>query len=97
MKEHKGMRPHDIVVLLKIISLHSGWLNKDLSFKLHIAQSEISEWLNRSAIAGLISPDTRKVFKNARLKFLEFRLPFVYPAEYGAIERGLPPRTAPMS
>jgi hypothetical protein len=90
MKEHKGMRPHDILVLLKIISLHSGWLNKDLSFKLHIAQSEISESLNRSAIAGLISPDKRKVFKNALLKFLEFGLPFVYPAEYGAIERGLP-------
>jgi hypothetical protein len=90
MKEHKGMRPHDVVVLLKIISLSSGWLNKDISYQLHIAPSEISESLNRSAIAGLISPDKRKVFKNALLKFLEYGLPFIYPAEYGPIERGVP-------
>lgn len=90
MKEHKGMRPHDVVVLLKIIALNSDWLYKDLSYQLEIAQSEISESLNRSAIAGLISPDKRKVFKNALLKFLEYGLPFVYPAEYGPIARGIP-------
>ena len=90
MKEHKGMRPHDIVVLLKIISLDSEWLYKDLSYQLEIAQSEISESLNRSAIAGLISPDKRKVFKNTLLKFLEYGLPYVYPAKYGPFERGIP-------
>jgi hypothetical protein len=90
MKEHKGMRPHDIVVLLKIISLNSDWRHADLAYQLDIAQSEISESLNRSAIAGLISPDKRKVFKNALLKFLEFGLPFVYPADFGPIERGMP-------
>jgi hypothetical protein len=77
MKEHKGVRPHDVVVLLKVISLSSGWLNKDLSYQVHIAPSEISESLNRSAIAGLISPDKRKVFKNALLKFPEDGLPFI--------------------
>ncbi|HEY8661788.1 MAG TPA: hypothetical protein VIL78_22315 [Hanamia sp.] len=31
MKAHNGMRPHDLVVLLKIISSDKNWLNKDLA------------------------------------------------------------------
>lgn len=84
------MRPHDVVVLLKILSLNNGWLNKDLSIALNICQSEISESLNRSAIAGLISPDKKKVFKSALLKFIEYGLGYVFPAEPGAIGRGIP-------
>jgi len=90
MKSHNGMRPHDIVVLLKIISLRDKWLNKDLSIGLNISQSEISESLNRSAIAGLISPDKKKVFKGALLKFIEYGLAYVFPAEPGGMERGIP-------
>ena len=90
MKSHNGMRPHDIVVLLKIISLKDRWLNKDLSAGLNISQSEISESLNRSAIAGLISPDKKKVFKSALLKFIEYGLAYVFPAELGAMEKGIP-------
>lgn len=84
------MRPHDVVVLLKILSLNNGWLNKDLSIALNISQSEISESLNRSAIACLISPDKKKVFKSALLKFIEYGLGYVFPAEPGAIGRGIP-------
>ena len=84
------MRPHDVVVLLKIISLEDNWLNKDLSGSLFISPSEISESLNRSMIARLISPDKKKVFKNALLKFIENGLSFVFPAEPGAVVRGIP-------
>lgn len=84
------MRPHDIVILLKMISLKDGFLNKDLSAGLNISPSEISESLNRSAIAGLVSPDKKKVFKNALLKFIEYGLGYVFPAEPGAMERGIP-------
>lgn len=90
MKTHNGMRPHDIVVLLKIISLGNKWLNKDLSESLYISSSEISESLNRSMIARLISPDKKKVFKSALMRFIENGLGFVFPAEPGAIERGIP-------
>jgi hypothetical protein len=90
MKSHNGMRPHDVVILMKIISLKDGWLNKDLSASLNISASEISESLNRSAIAGLISPDKKKVFKNALLKFIEYGLGYVFPAEPGGMERGVP-------
>jgi len=90
MKAHNGMRPHDVVVLLKIISLEDTWLSKDLSTSLYISASEISESLNRSMIARLISPDKKKVFKSALLKFIENGLSFVFPAEAGALVRGIP-------
>ncbi len=84
------MRPHDVVVLLKIISLQGeDWFNKDLSSELFISPSEISESLNRSMIARLISPDKRKVQKNALLKFIENGIGFVFPVEIGAIVRGM--------
>jgi hypothetical protein len=90
MKVHNGMRPQDIVVLLKIISLADNWTNKDLSASLFISPSEISESLNRSMIARLISPDKRNVFKTALLKFIENGLSFVFPARPGPIMRGIP-------
>ena len=84
------MRPHDVVVLLKIISLQGeNWFNKDLSAELFISPSEISESLNRSMIARLISPDKRRVQKNALLKFIENGIGFVFPVELGAIVRGM--------
>ncbi len=90
MKAHNGMRPHDVVVLLKILCLPDDWLHRDLSQSLFIAPSEISESLNRSAIARLISPDKRKVFKGALLDFISYGLAFVFPAEPGALVRGIP-------
>ena len=84
------MRPHDIVVLLKILSIEGEWLNKDLAWSLNISSSEISESLNRSMISGLLSPDKRKVMKSAFIKFLQFGLRYVFPVEPGLIERGIP-------
>ncbi|WP_295654584.1 hypothetical protein [uncultured Mucilaginibacter sp.] len=90
MKAHSGMRPHDLVVLLKILSLEDGWLNKDLAQSLEISPSEISESLNRSMIAKLISPDKKKVFKNALFSFIAHGLSYVFPVEPGPIVRGIP-------
>jgi len=90
MKAHNGMRPHDLVVLLKIVSSEKNWLNKDLAGSLYISNSEISESLNRSMIAKLISPDKRIVFKTALYNFIEHGLKFVFPAEPGSIVRGIP-------
>ncbi|MBD3749950.1 MAG: hypothetical protein IE931_10670 [Sphingobacteriales bacterium] len=89
MKAHQGMRPHDIVVLLKIISLNKDWMNKDLASELFISNSEISESLNRSMIARLISPDKKKVFKKALLNFIENGLGYVFPIEPGQMGRGI--------
>jgi len=84
------MRPHDIAVLLKIISMDDGWLSKDVASGLRVSASEVSESLNRSKIAGLLSPDKRKVMKSAFLDFIEYGLCYVFPAEPGALVRGIP-------
>lgn len=85
------MRPHDIPVLLKIAAKGDcPWMMKDLSAELGISASEVSESLNRSAIAGLISPDKRRLMKQAILDFLEHGLRYVYPQRPGSLVRGIP-------
>ncbi len=85
------MRPQDIVVLLKIISLkHDDWYNTDLSKSLSISTSEISEVLNRCKIAGLIDSKKRKVNINSFMEFLVYGLKYVFPIEPGAMVKGIP-------
>jgi len=79
MKPHNGMRPHDIVVLLKILSMDENWMGKDLAASLYISESEISESLNRSKYARLLSVDKRSVHKNAFFDFLVSGLKYVFP------------------
>lgn len=90
MKEHKGMRPQDVIILLKLaIDGEEGSRIKDLSSKLFISGSEISESLNRSSIAGLLLPDSRTVNKDPFLKFLEHGLQYVFPAQLGPVMNGM--------
>lgn len=79
------------MVLLKIAAKKDEpWLMKDLAIELGISASEISESLNRSAIAGLISKDKRRLMKLAILDFLEHGLRYVYPQMPGPRLRGVP-------
>lgn len=90
MKKHSGMRPHDIAILLKIVSKgKENWYMKDLANELQISASEISESINRSIIGGLISSDKKTIKKLALLDFLKSGLKYVYPQQPGAITRGL--------
>jgi predicted transcriptional regulator len=91
MKKHSGMRPHDIVVLLKIAAKKDvPWLMKDLAIELGISGSEISESLHRSSLAGLITKDKQQLMKLSILDFLEHGLRYVYPQQPGAKVRGVP-------
>ncbi len=91
MKKHSGMRPHDIVVLLKIAAKgKENWYMKDLAYELKISASEVSESINRSVIAGLIAQDKKRLMTLALLDFLEHGLKYVYPQQPGALVRGLP-------
>ena len=91
MKEHKGMRSHDIVILLKMVALADRpWHNKDLAQKLYISASEVSESLNRSRIARLVNSEKNRVNISAFVDFLEKGLPYVFPAEPGRITIGVP-------
>jgi predicted transcriptional regulator len=90
MKKHNGMRPHDVVILLKIIAIdNENWMMKDIANKLHISSSEVSESLNRSVWAGLMTNDKRRVFKSALLDFITHGLKYVYPQKPGAMVRGI--------
>jgi predicted transcriptional regulator len=91
MKTHKGMRPQDIVVLLKIAAKgETPWKMKDLAIELGISASEVSESLNRSAYAGLLSGKKNKLMPMALLEFLQYGLKYVYPQHPGALVRGMP-------
>jgi hypothetical protein len=91
MKKHNGMRPQDIVVLLKIIALkYDDWKNSDLAYSLQISASEITEVLNRCRIGGLVDSKKRKVHINSFKEFLIYGLKYVFPVEPGAMVRGIP-------
>ena len=91
MKEHRGMRPQDVVILLKVAALgKSQWRSKDLAYSLNISASEVSESLNRSAIAGLLDKDKKQLMRKSFMEFLEYGLKYVFPAIPGRITRGFP-------
>lgn len=90
MRKHSGMRPQDIVVLLKIVS-NAGkpWRHQDLANELFISQSEISESLNRNLVAGLINGEKKKIHRQSLLDFIEHGLRYVYPASPGPLVNGI--------
>ena len=46
MRKHIGIRPQDIVILVKILSFgQQSWLAKDLAISLFLSGSEVSESL----------------------------------------------------
>ena len=96
MRSHNGMRPHDIVVLLKIISLNKGGIekkeltNKVLAESLKISPAEITHSLNRSAFAGLLEPLNKRVNRQALLDFLKHGIKYVFPDQPSKIIRGIP-------
>lgn len=91
MKKHNGMRPQDIVVLLKIISMQDKeWRNLDIASNLKISPSEVSEALNRCRIAKLIDSNKKSVNVNSFKEFLIFGLKYVFPVEPGSVVRGIP-------
>lgn len=91
MKKHNGMRPQDILILLKIaVKGVQPWYMKDLSIELEISASEVSESINRSVFAGLLAQDKTRLMHTALLEFLEHGLRYVYPQQPGALVRGLP-------
>jgi hypothetical protein len=91
MKKHNGMRPQDIVVLIKILSFRqSDWRNVNIANSILLSASEVSEALNRCKIAGLIDSKKRKVNINSFMEFLIYGLKYVFPVQPGAIVKGIP-------
>jgi len=90
MKQHNGMRPQDIVVLLKIITMKNiQWQYRDLAFYLHMSLSEISDSLNRSHMAGLVDESKRKVYRKNLMEFIEYGMHYVFPQVPGSMVTGI--------
>jgi hypothetical protein len=91
MRKTAFMRPQDIVVLLKIVSLkNEPWRTTDLANQLFISQSEVSQALFRNLRAGLVDDSKRKVLKESFLEFLIHGIKFIFPQRPGSIVRGMP-------
>jgi hypothetical protein len=90
MKIHKGMRPHDVAVLLKIIAFgDKDWLGKDIANELILSKSAVCESLARSTYAGLLAKDKRTVNREALYGFLVDGLKYVFPIQAGTVALGL--------
>lgn len=90
MKAHKGMRPQDIVLLLKILTVQTpDWQYRDLAAALYLSTSEIAESLNRSHIAGLIDESKRKVHRRSLMEFIQHGLHYVFPQVPGTLVTGI--------
>lgn len=88
--EQVMMRPHDITVLLKIISYGTEpWLQKPMATELVISQSELSKSIVRSKNAGLLDESGRKVRRLALMDFLENGIAYVFPQHPGSMVRGI--------
>jgi hypothetical protein len=90
MKTHNGMRPQDIVILLKILTINGNWQYRDLSSSLSMSLSEISGSLNRSFLAGLIDESRKNVFRQSLMEFIEHGLHYVFPQHPGTVVTGIP-------
>ncbi len=106
MKKHSGMRPQDVLILLKISAyrnrswdsigllsktqLIGGPLKKNIAAQLQISPSEVSESLARSTFAGLYDPKFKKVISRSLFEFLQYGLKYVFPQQPGSLVRGIP-------
>lgn len=102
MKDHKGMRPQDVVILFAVIAakrnerigrlriIGNTVQNKILAESLGISSAEISASLYRSSFAGLIDLSTKEVLRQSLFDFIKFGIKYVFPVQPGALLRGVP-------
>ena len=91
MRKHNGMRPQDVAILLKIVSINNeDWQLVSLASSMRISISEVSESLNRSRIASLIDYKKKKINRQNLFEFLEHGVRYVFPQEPGSLVRGIP-------
>ena len=89
-KSHNGMRPQDIVVLLKKVTLSGrGMTNAMIAKELGISASEVSEALERCRVAHLIDNLKHRVNILALKEFLVHGLKYVFPVQPQAKVRGI--------
>ena len=86
-----GLKPQDVLVLLKLGVRASAapWTYSLLGIELGMSPSEVHAAVGRAEHVGLLGPGRAPV-RAALLEFLLHGLKYVFPAERGAITRGMP-------
>jgi hypothetical protein len=91
MKAQSSMRPQDIVILLKMLTIQdAGWQYRGLAASLFISISEVSDSLVRSHVAGLVDESKRHVHRQSLMEFLEYGIRYVFPQVPGSMVTGIP-------
>jgi len=89
-KNHNGMRPQDIVILLKkVTDIGRGLLNGQIAKELGLSASEVSEALERCRIARLVDTTKQRVNILALEEFLVHGLKYVFPVQPQSVVRGV--------
>lgn len=85
------MRPQDIVILLKKITLDGRNMNgKELSESLGLSAAEISMAMERNRQAQLVDSTKKHVNVLALKEFLLYGIKYCFPAQLGRTVRGMP-------
>lgn len=91
MRSAPGLKPQDVLVLLKMAaSRDRSWRLVDLAQELGLSLSEVSMGLERAKRVRLIDNSKKKLVWPSLLEFILHGLKYVYPAEPGPICRGMP-------
>lgn len=92
MRSLNGIKPQDILILLKILLWEDrpDWKSINLAQELGLSPFEISIGLNRCQSSHFLDASKRKLMKSAFLEFILHGLKYVYPVQPGAFCRGIP-------
>jgi DNA-binding Lrp family transcriptional regulator len=86
-----SLKPQDVVVVLKLASAAAQpWSYPKLALELGMSPSEVHAAVRRATQAGLLEAGTRAVNRHAVLEFLVHGVKYAFPAERGAVTRGMP-------
>jgi len=93
MRKFNGLRPQDIVLLLKLVANwpQRQWQGKDLAYALALSTSEISDSLARCRFSRLLAADPQylEVQRQGLLELLLHGLPYLFAVHPGPQARGM--------
>lgn len=84
------LQPLDILLALKIAVNDKQFTQTALAGELNVSVSQINRALNSCSKSGLIDRKSLRISHLALLELLSHAVKYVYPAEVGPIERGIP-------
>lgn len=93
MRKFNGLRPQDIVLLLKLLANwpQQQWQGKDLAYALELSTPEISDSLARCRFSRLLAADPQRldVHRQGLLELLLHGLPYIFAVHPCPLARGM--------